>query len=96
MSVYDLDMKGLRKTFYEFHKTLYGKTVFFFAYIIPAMIFIAALVAMFMVDYTISAILIGIFVLAFIIGNIYFYSEIRRFSDAKDRAKKHHSANKKS
>ena len=94
MSVYDLDMKGLRKTFQEFHKTLYGKTVFFLAYIIPAMLFASAMIAMAMVSYEISAILLVIFVVAFIIGNIYFYTEIRRFTDSKGTAKKHHSSKK--
>ena len=83
MSVYDLDMKGLRKTFQEFHKTLYGKTVFFLAYIIPAMLFAAAMIAMALVNYEISAILLALFVVAFIIGNIYFYTEIRKFADTK-------------
>ncbi len=95
MSVYDLDMKGLRKTFQEFHKTLYGKTVFFLAYIIPAMLFASAMISMAMVSYEMSAILLGIFVVAFILGNIYFYTEIRKFTDTKEHSKKRHSSKKK-
>ena len=40
MSVYDLDVKGMRKTFLKFNKTTYGKTVFLLAYIITLFLFI--------------------------------------------------------
>ena len=96
MSVYDLDMKGLRKTFQEFHKTLYGKTVFFLAYFIPAMLFAAAMIAMALVNYQVSAILLILFTVAFIIGNIYFYNEIRKFADREGHhtSKRRHSGKK--
>ncbi len=89
MSVYDLDMKGLRKTFNEFHKTLYGKTVFFLAYVIPAMLFIASMCAIFIGRNELSAVIMALFILSFVLGNIYFYAEIRKFSDGKERTKKH-------
>lgn len=94
MSVYDLDMKGLRKTFNEFHKTLYGKTIFFLAYIVPAMLFITSMAAIVINKLAVAAVAMALFILAFIIGNIYFYAEIRKFADQKQRKKKHHS-NKK-
>ena len=94
MSVYDLDMKGLRKTFNEFHKTLYGKTVFLLAYVIPAMLFIASMAAIIIRRNSIAAVTMALFVLSFVIGNIYFYTEIRKFADSKDRAKKHHDKKK--
>jgi hypothetical protein len=94
MSVYDLDMKGLRKTFNEFHKTLYGKTIFFLAYIVPAMLFCASMAAIVINKYALAATTMALFILAFVIGNIYFYAEIRKFADSKNREKKHHS-NKK-
>lgn len=94
MSVYDLDLKGIRKTFIEFHQSVYGRTIFFLAYIIPFVLFVVAAVAallaiffsfdtnLFMISlYSISA-----FFPTFIIGNMYFYSEIRRFCAYKNRS----------
>lgn len=102
MSVYDIDRDGLRKLFYEFHKTLYGRTIFFFAYFIPFALFIAAaLSALFALFYAFNPLLINIaamciiaFIPAFILGNIYFYNEIRKFANHRDRVA-HHSAKKK-
>jgi len=94
MSVYDLDMKGLRKTFNEFHKTLYGKTVFFLAYIVPAMLFISSMAAIVINKLAVAAVTMALFILAFVIGNIYFYTEIRKFADQKQREKKRHSSKK--
>ena len=93
MSVYDVDRDGLRKLFYEFHKTIYGRTIFFFAYFIPFVLFIiAALSALFALFYSFDPLLIHIatttviaFIPAFILGNIYFYSEIRKFANYRDR-----------
>ena len=96
MSVYDLDIKSLRKTFQKFHKTLYGRTVFFLAYIIPFVILMIGLVE------AISCIVQGFcpiifskavhifeaFGVSFILANIYFYSEIRRFCEHEDKKKK--------
>ena len=95
MSVYELDIKGLRKTFMKFHKTLYGRTIFFLAYIIPALLFIAGVTTLIMgmiqgCQYLIisSAIILVAFVVAFVLGNIYFYSEIRKFCKYEDHKKK--------
>ncbi|MBO4855412.1 hypothetical protein J5500_03350 [Candidatus Saccharibacteria bacterium] len=93
MSVYDLNREGLRKTFYEFHKTLYGRTVFFFAYFIPFILFItAAIAALFAIFYSFDIALLNLaiacilsFVPTFIIGNMYFYSEVRKFCAHEDR-----------
>jgi hypothetical protein len=95
MSVYELDIKGLRKTFMKFHKTLYGRTIFFLAYIIPALLFIAGIAALIAgiikgcqgLLLTSASILIA-FVVTFVIGNIYFYSEIRKFCKYEDHKKK--------
>lgn len=95
MSVYELDIKSLRKTFQKFHKTLYGRTVFFLAYIIPFILLMIGLVE------TISGFIRGCpiilgkaihlleaFGVVFILANIYFYSEIRRFCEHEDKKKK--------
>ena len=102
MSVYDLNRDSLRKTFYEFHQTLYGRTVFFFAYFIPFLLFIiSALAVLFALFYsfdntllTIGAIAILAFIPAFIYGNIYYYSEIRRFCAHKERHARRQSKKK--
>ena len=95
MSVYELDIKGLRKTFMKFHKTLYGRTIFFLAYIIPALLFIAGVTTLIvglvqncqclMIG---SAIILVAFMVTFVLGNIYFYSEIRKFCKYEDHKKK--------
>lgn len=95
MSVYELDIKSLRKTFQKFHKTLYGRTVFFLAYIIPFILLMIGLVE------TISGFIQGCpiilgkaihlleaFGVVFILANIYFYSEIRRFCEYEEKKKK--------
>lgn len=94
MSVYDLDLKGIRKTLIEFHQSVYGRTIFFLAYIIPFVLFVvaavAALLAIFfsfdMGLFMISLNSIVIFFPTFIIGNMYFYSEIRHFCAYRDQS----------
>ena len=98
MSVYELDRKGMRKAFMRFHKTLYGRTIFLLAYIIPAILFITGVVQV-VSGFTqgCSAMLklslrtFGAFVLCFIIANVYFYSEVRRFCRYEDRKTKKQS-----
>ena len=85
-------MKSLRKTFVKFNKTLYGRTVFFLAYIIPFFLFgigLVLLVSGIMRQCPImmsnSARVFGAFILTFVVANIYFYSEIRKFCKHEDR-----------
>ena len=103
MSVYELDRQGLRKAFLRFNKTLYGRTVFLLAYIIPAILFIMGTVQVCMgLAQGCTALLklslrsFGAFVICFIIANVYFYSEVRRFCRYEDRkAKKQAKDDKK-
>ena len=95
MSVYELDIKGMRKTFMKFHQTLYGRTVFFLAYIIPFVLLALAMgsaVRGFLESCTIilgrSICLFAAFGISFIFANIYFYTEIRKFCDYTERQKK--------
>ncbi len=95
MSVYDLDMNGLRKTFMKFHKTLYGRTVFIFAYLIPFVLFvIGTILGVVGVANGCTAVsrrgadILALFVPLFILGNIYFYSEVRKFCEHLDSKKK--------
>ena len=100
MSVYDLDLKGMRQTFRDFHKTLYGRTVFLLAYIIPAFLFLIGLVVLLtsiqfgcIIMLTRSAPWFGSFIPTFVLGNIYFYTEIRHFCAYKThQAHKAHEA----
>lgn len=86
MSIYELDAKGMKKTFKKFHETLYGRTVFFIAYFFPFLAFAT------FVGFTISVFLFPrteilaafflsgiIFVVSFLIATAYFYREIREF-----------------
>ena len=95
MSVYDLDIKGLRKAFIKFNKTLYGRTVFFLAYIIPFFMFGVGVVLLvsglvqqctsLLLD---SARVLGGFVVVFVIANVYFYTEVRKFCEHEEAKKK--------
>ena len=95
MSIYDLDIKGMRQLMRKFHKTTYGQTVFLLAYVIPFMTFVSsaimALVSCITQDSEllyISGIVAVVFVVTFILGNIYFYSELRKFSLENSSKKK--------
>ena len=85
-TIYDLDTKGMRQTFNNFHKTLYGRTVFFLAYFIPFVLFVTSAL-MLVIALPLHAdqliCLAGLifcgFTVSFILANIYFYSEVRKF-----------------
>ena len=102
MSVYDLDLKGMRNTLIEFHQSIYGRTIFFLAYFIPFVLFIvgvlASLLAMFFsfdaALFNISMFSILAFFPAFILANMYFYNEIRRFCAHKERKTRRAQKNK--
>ncbi len=85
-SIYRLDIKGMRKALNDYHKTLYGRTVFFLAYFIPILTFLA------LVGFTITLFIkpgdvtfiafysaLAAFIISFIIGNAYYYRELREF-----------------
>lgn len=85
-TIYDLDYKGMRDALHDFQKTLYGRTVFFFAYFIPLVLFASsAMICVLAVTSQaadlacISGLIFCGFVLSFILANIYFYSELRKF-----------------
>ena len=95
MSVYELDIKGLRKTFMKFHKSLNGRTVFFLAYCIPFFLFfsgvgtvISGLVQKCPIILGRAVTILALFAVSFILANIYFYSEIRKFCEHEDHKKK--------
>ncbi|MGI6612663.1 MAG: hypothetical protein ACOX0Z_03795 [Candidatus Nanosyncoccaceae bacterium] len=95
MSIYKVDIKELRKVFHEFHQTLYGKTVFFLAYIIPVGVLFASAVALIVGTVQESAIILSgvakllcAFGVAFVLGNIYYYAEIRKFCEHKEKSVK--------
>ncbi|MBR0479903.1 hypothetical protein IJJ49_01375 [Candidatus Saccharibacteria bacterium] len=86
MSIYDLDIKGMRKTLKKFNETLYGRTIFFVAYFFPFLAFAA------FVGFSISVFLfprtevfisfyvsILVFIISFLIGTAYYYRELREF-----------------
>lgn len=89
-SIYNLDIKNLRKALTEFQKTLYGRTVFFLAYFIPALSFLAIVgfvIALFIQPATPTLYAFyaacGVFVISFVIGNAYYYRELRDFLKSK-------------
>ena len=89
-NIYSLNLKEFRKLLKDFGSTLYGRTIFFVAYFIPSILFLASialLVCSFIIDseLIINALLISLtsFVITFIIGNMYYYKELRIFSEKK-------------
>ncbi|MBQ2643615.1 hypothetical protein IJG11_01700 [Candidatus Saccharibacteria bacterium] len=89
-NIYDLSVKEMRKLIRGFSNTLYGRTVFFLAYFVPMMAFLVmiGLVVAEMIDptYDLFYPIVGTFFLfigLFILGNIYYYHEIRVFSEKR-------------
>ena len=85
--IYDLDMKEMRKLLRDCSRTLYGRTIFFLAYFVPLMAFLvmAGLVVAEMItpENDLFFPIIGVFFLfvtLFILGNAYYYHEVRVFS----------------
>lgn len=95
MSIYDLDLQGIREALMRFGKTWYGKSVFIFAYFIPFVLFISAMILMllgivlpnanFLSNYALYSIII--FVPFFMLGNSYYYSELRKFIEHESKKK---------
>ena len=90
MSIYDFNLKGMRKAFKDFNKTLYGKTIFLIAYIIPAVLLIAGvtLTVLYFVYNDSTLLAYGItfivtFTAMFLLANAYYYAEVRHFCDKK-------------
>lgn len=88
--IYDLDIQGMRGLLRSFSNTLYGRTVFFLAYFVPLMVFLVmiGLVITEMIAPKIDLFfpIVGVFFLfiaVFILGNIYYYHEIRIFAEKR-------------
>lgn len=89
-SIYGLNIKEMRKLLWDFSNTLYGRTVFFLAYFVPMMAFLVmvGLVVAEMIDpeYDLFFPIMGTFFLfigVFILGNIYYYHELRVFAEKR-------------
>lgn len=86
-NIYSLNIKEMRDLLLRFGGTLYGRTVFFFAYFLPLMAFLFMLglvIAAFIVPEPLFYPIMGtflIFITLFILGNIYYYHEIRIFAE---------------
>lgn len=94
MSIYDFNLKGMRKAFKDFRKTAYGKLIFLITYIAPFLLFITgtSLVIYGLINsqtdtMTYGLVVLGAFVLLFILANAFYYSEVRRFCDNGKAAK---------
>jgi len=87
-NIYSLGVKEMRGLIQKFSNTLYGRTVFFLAYFIPMMAFLVmlglVLAEIIAPEKDLFYPIIGtffLFVATFILGNIYYYHEIRVFSE---------------
>ena len=86
-NIYKLNLSEMRGLILEFGGTLYGRTIFFLAYFLPflAFLFMLGLIAASFI--LIESLFCPIvwtfvaFVVLFILGNIYYYREIRIFSE---------------
>ena len=90
-----MDITGIRKLLREFGKSVYGKTVFLLAYIIPFILLIASIVIMvvdiFQQNRSYSEVifnLICLFVVTFVLANIYYYTELRKYCEYKQKNNK--------
>ena len=89
-NIYNLSLEDFRKLLKDFSHTLYGRTIFFVAYFIPGILFltsIALTIYGFIItsDTITNALLITLasFVLTFVVGNMYYYKELRIFAEKK-------------
>lgn len=89
-SIYNLKIKEMRKLLRDFSNTLYGRTVFFLAYFVPMMAFLVmvGLIVSEMIrpEYDLFFPIVGTFFLfigVFILGNIYYYHELRIFTEKR-------------
>lgn len=89
-SIYNLNIKEMKSLIRDFSCTLYGRTVFFLAYFVPLMallvMFGLVLSAMIMQSAELFYPIMGtffVFIGLFILGNIYYYYEIRIFSEKR-------------
>ena len=89
-TIYDLNLKEMRKLFRKFNKTLYGRTIFLLAFLIPTVIFIASIVLTVFCWICHSAsminsvlIMVSVGVVLFILGNMYYYHELKEFLETK-------------
>ena len=89
-SIYSLSIKEMRKLLRDFSNTLYGRTVFFLAYFVPMMAFLVmtglVVVEMIRPEYELFYPIMGTFFLfigVFILGNIYYYHELRVFAEKR-------------
>ena len=89
-NIYKLNIKEMRKLLRDFSSTLYGRTIFFLASFAPFMALLT------MIGLVIGAFIeqnaelfypiVGTFFLfigLFILGNIYYYHELRTFSEKR-------------
>ena len=90
-SIYDLSIKEMRSLLRDFSCTLYGRTVFFFAYFAPFMTFLVliGLVIVSGIEQTTDYYypIVGTFFLfigLFLLGNIYYYNELRSYSEKRN------------
>ena len=89
-SIYDLSVKEMRRIIQDFACTLYGRTVFFLAYFVPFMAFMVmlglVLAEVIMQSGELFYPITGTFFLfvgVFILGNIYYYHELRVFAEKR-------------
>ncbi len=86
-NIYSLNLKEMRDLILKFGGTLYGRTIFFIAYFLPFMAFLVLsglVISAFLVTVNLFYPILGtflLFVVLFILGNIYYYNEIRYFSE---------------
>ena len=89
-SIYNMNLKEFRKLLKSFGSTLYGRTIFFIAYFIPGLLFLATIGLVvcdffFTSDIITNAILVllACFVVSFLGGNMYYYKELRIFAEKR-------------
>jgi len=87
-NIYTLNTKELKKLLIAFNKTTYGCTVFFLAYFVPITLLLTTLIVAIVglcssaeIFLKTDAICFLSFIVTFVIANIYYYSELRKFAE---------------
>lgn len=94
-TIYDKNIKEIRKELIRFGKTTYGKTIFLIAYLIPIALFFAMAIFAIVGSVSDAQYLINLmphlfisFVVSFVLANAYYYKELRIFVQTKTDHKK--------
>ncbi len=83
--IYKMNYKDIKRQMYEFHKTIYGKTMFVICYSLFFWLFVFCIFSLIfdLLSFEYFIVLIMICLISFLIGSYCFYKELRIFVNNK-------------